>query len=254
MLFQESTNVVIKLLLGILFSSINFLYAQTIPDWENPDVNGINKEKPHAFTFQVEEKTNNSMLQSLNGIWKFKWSPDPQSRPVDFYAENYLTENWDNILVPGNYSIIDWYGHGPYENYHDRKTGSLIGLYHSALANFAVPYPAPQNNANRCDVRWFSLSPSNSEIFEVTGLQPLNFRAWPYTEDDLENIGHDYQLPKRDFTNLNIDLNIHEVGGDDTWGSKTMENTPIQGINLITLVLLCNILENNSLYKMNHIG
>ncbi len=23
--------------------------------------------------------------------------------------------------------------------------------------------------------------------------------------------------------NLNIDLNIHGVGGDDTWGSKTME-------------------------------
>lgn len=30
------------------------------------------------------------------------------------------------------------------------------------------------------------------------------------------------QLPARDFINLNIDLNIHGVGGDDTWGAKTM--------------------------------
>ncbi|HVW99564.1 MAG TPA: hypothetical protein VHA52_03860, partial [Candidatus Babeliaceae bacterium] len=79
--------------------------AQTINDWENPDVSGINKEKPHAYSFLFEEKANNPLIQSLNGIWKFKWSPDPQSRPVDFYKENYSTENWDDILVPGNWEL-----------------------------------------------------------------------------------------------------------------------------------------------------
>jgi beta-galactosidase len=127
------------------------------------------------------------------------------------------------VRIPENYCTIDWYGRGPYENYPDRKTGSLIGLYCSTLENFVVPYPAPQDNANRCDVRWFSLSAQNNETIKITGLQPLNFRAWPYTEDDLENTRHDYQLPKHDFINLNIDLNIHGVGGDDTWGAKTME-------------------------------
>lgn len=127
------------------------------------------------------------------------------------------------VRIPDNFSTIDWYGRGPFENYPDRKTASLIGLYHSELENFVVPYPAPQDNANRCDVRWFSLSAQNNQIIKVTGLQPLNFRAWPYTEDDLENTRHDYQLPTRDFINLNIDLNIHGVGGDDTWGAKTME-------------------------------
>jgi len=127
------------------------------------------------------------------------------------------------VRIPENYSTINWYGRGPFENYPDRKTGSLIGIYHSALENFTVPYPAPQDNANRCDVRWFSLSTQNGSAIKITGLQPLNFRAWPYTENDLENTRHDFQLPKRDFINLNIDLNIHGVGGDDTWGAKTME-------------------------------
>ena len=45
------------------------------------------------------------IIHSLNGIWKFKWSPDPQSRPADFYTENYSTDNWDNIVVPGNWEI-----------------------------------------------------------------------------------------------------------------------------------------------------
>jgi beta-galactosidase len=127
------------------------------------------------------------------------------------------------VRLPQEYNIVDWYGRGPYENYPDRKTGSLLGVYHSQLSNFILPYPAPQDNANRCDVRWFSLSTQNSKVIKLTGLQPLCVRAWPYTEEDLENTSHDYQLPSRDFINLNIDLNIHGVGGDDTWGAKTME-------------------------------
>jgi len=127
------------------------------------------------------------------------------------------------VRIPRDYATIDWYGRGPYENYPDRKTGSLIGLYHSSLTNFITPYPAPQDNANRCDVRWFSFSAQNKTAIKITGLQPLCFRAWPYSEDDLEGATHDYQLPVREFINVNIDLNIHGVGGDDTWGAKTMD-------------------------------
>ncbi len=125
--------------------------------------------------------------------------------------------------IPENFRDIDWYGRGPYENYPDRKTASLIGCYHSQLNNFITPYPAPQDNANRCDTRWFSFSTQNNKTIKLSGLQPLCFRAWPYTEEDLETAQHDYQLPHRDFININVDLNIHGVGGDDTWGAKTME-------------------------------
>ncbi|OQP63928.1 beta-galactosidase [Niastella vici] len=127
------------------------------------------------------------------------------------------------VRIPENYSTIDWYGRGPYENYPDRKTGSLIDLYRSQLANFITAYPAPQDNANRCDVRWLAMSAQSKGSIKITGLQPLCFRAWPYTEEDLEVTKHDYELPIRDFINLNIDLNIHGVGGDDTWGAKTMD-------------------------------
>ncbi len=91
------------------------------------------------------------------------------------------------MRVPENYRSIDWYGRGPYENYPDRKTASLIGLYNSQLANFITHYPAPQDNANRCDVRWFAVSTETKKVIKITGLQPLCFRAWPYTEEDLEN-------------------------------------------------------------------
>ncbi|HLP06288.1 MAG TPA: glycoside hydrolase family 2 TIM barrel-domain containing protein, partial [Paludibacter sp.] len=87
------------------FFSINNIKPQTINNWENPDINGQNKEKPHVYTFLAEEKACNPIIRSLNGIWKFKWSPDPQSRPADFYTEGYSTEKWDNILVPVNWEL-----------------------------------------------------------------------------------------------------------------------------------------------------
>jgi beta-galactosidase len=127
------------------------------------------------------------------------------------------------VRIPADFNSIAWYGRGPYENYPDRKTGSLIGIYNSKLENFITPYPAPQDNANRGDVRWIALNTQDNRMIKISGLQPLCFRAWPYTEEDLETTKHDYQLPVRDFINLNIDLNIHGVGGDDTWGAKTME-------------------------------
>jgi len=55
---------------------------------------------------------------------------------------------------------------------------------------------------------------------KMTGLQLLCFRAWPYAEEDLKPARHDYELPTHDFINLNVDLNIHGVGGDDSWWCK----------------------------------
>jgi len=127
------------------------------------------------------------------------------------------------MRIPHTFDFVKWYGRGPFENYPDRKTAALIGLYESTLANFVTNYAVPQDNANRCDVRWFTLTDQNGLSIKVTGLQPLCFRAWPYGEDDLEKARHPFDLPNRDFINLNIDLNIHGVGGDDSWGAPTME-------------------------------
>jgi len=133
------------------------------------------------------------------------------------------------MQIKDKFNYIKWYGRGPFENYPDRKTAAIIGLYESKLENFVTNYAVPQDNANRCDVRWVTLEDQNRNSINIEGLQPLCFRAWPYNEDDLEKANHPFDLPRRDFINLNIDLNIHGVGGDDSWGAPTMEKYTIPG-------------------------
>ena len=133
------------------------------------------------------------------------------------------------MAIPKEYADITWYGRGPQENYWDRKTSAFYGIYEKPLSEFITHYISPQDNSNRCDVRWFRFQDKNGTGVEIEGLQPLSFRAWPYTEDDLEKAKHDYELPDRDFINLNIDYKVHGVGGNNSWGKKTLPQYTIDG-------------------------
>ena len=114
------------------------------------------------------------------------------------------------------------------ENYPDRKTGYFIGNYRMPLIDFIVDYAMPQDNSNRSDVRWFALS-DGSNVLKVTALQEMNFRVWPYSEEDLEAAKHPQDLPERDYVNVNFDYKIHGVGGNDGWGARTMDAYTIDG-------------------------
>lgn len=37
---------------------------------------------------------------SLNGTWKFHWSPTPSQTPKGFQENAYSVEDWDDITVP----------------------------------------------------------------------------------------------------------------------------------------------------------
>ena len=123
------------------------------------------------------------------------------------------------------YDNVTWYGRGPWENYPDRKLSAMVNEYTLPLSKFCVDYIRPQDNGNRCDVRWLELSAQNSRI-RIDGCQPLCIRAWDYGEEDL-TVGHPYELKHHDFINLNIDLNLHGVGGVDTWGGRTLDKYTI---------------------------
>ena len=82
-------------------------------EWENLDVVSVNTEPPRAtfyhFNSEAEAKKNNydnsENYQSLNGTWKFHFSETPDSRPEDFYKQNYDASGWDEIEVPGDWQL-----------------------------------------------------------------------------------------------------------------------------------------------------
>lgn len=112
-------------------------------------------------------------------------------------------------------------------HYPDRKRSVFIGIYETSLKDYETDYVHPQDNGNRCDVRWFEIA-SPAGKFRIDGNQPLCIRAWDYGEEDL-GVRHPNELPRGRFVNLNIDLDIHGVGGADTWGKRTLAPYTIDG-------------------------
>lgn len=133
------------------------------------------------------------------------------------------------LAVPEQYQHVRWYGRGPHETYWDRKTGGEIALHAGSVEELIHPYVRPQDNANRSDVRWFTITNVEGRGLKFAGTTPICFAVWPYTAHDLEQATHDYQLPRRDQITVNVDHQLHGVGGDNSWGARTHEQYTLPG-------------------------
>ncbi|MBO7115707.1 MAG: DUF4981 domain-containing protein [Prevotella sp.] len=132
------------------------------------------------------------------------------------------------MRLPADFTQIKYYGRGPWENYPDRKGSAFIGIYETLLKDYETEYIHPQDNGNRCDIRWFEIS-SPKQKLRIDGGQPICIRAWDYGEEDLIGVRHPNDIQRGRFVNLNIDLTLHGVGGADTWGKHTLPQYTIDG-------------------------
>lgn len=71
--------------------------------WKDPNVSGVNR-LPMTATLDDGE----AMRLSLSGMWKFRFNPDMNSRPTDFYSAGYDDSSWEEIPVPGLWDINGW--------------------------------------------------------------------------------------------------------------------------------------------------
>ena len=131
------------------------------------------------------------------------------------------------MRVPSGYDNVSWTGRGPWENYPDRKLGALYGQYTLPVGEYMTDYVYPQDNSNRTDVDKLLLTGQGLPALSITecGMyflpEGFNARIWNYSEDDLEKARHGYELPERDYLNINLDSEIIGVGGNDAWGART---------------------------------
>ena len=129
--------------------------------------------------------------------------------------------------LPEKYSNFTWYGRGPWENYVDRNTASLIGLYKSTVAEQFHQYIRPQETGNKTDVRWLTLTDDKGFGLKVTGCQPVNATALNYLAEDLDagiakRNQHPVDVVPHHETYLSVDLFQRGVGGLNSWGAQPM--------------------------------
>ena len=208
-------------------------FAKRVAPWEkvgeNRQLKSIKVSSSKGITFikcayTLPVGADYELCYSINSVGDIKVEADYRPTQADIPL---IPKFGMRMRLTSDFDKVEYYGRGPWENYPDRKLGYDIGHYTMPLADFQVDYVRPQDNGNRCDVRWLTLS-SDGCSMRIDGGQALCIRAWDYGEENL-NVKHPYELKRGDFVNLNIDLNIHGVGGADTWGKRTLPEYTIDG-------------------------
>jgi beta-galactosidase len=125
--------------------------AQDLPDWENPAVFAVNKERPHATfythrdlkTALTASREDSQNILSLDGVWKFHWVGNPKDRPLDFFEAGYDDSDWDNISVPSCWEM-EGFGQPIYTNirYPHKTDPPFIGDY-NPVGSYRTTFELP---------------------------------------------------------------------------------------------------------------
>ncbi len=124
------------------------------------------------------------------------------------------------MTLPAGFERLTWLGPGPQESYCDRKD-ARVGIYRGSIdTQFYRDYTEPGESGNKADVRWIALTNNKGVGLLATSVDPLlSANALHYGTEDLNAGKHAFELPRRDYITLNLDLKQQGVGGDDSWGA-----------------------------------
>lgn len=126
---------------------------------------------------------------------------------------------------------LRWYGEGPEECYIDRRKGAHLNVYEGDVRNQLTPYLRPQEAGSRTGVRWAEVTDDRGRGLRMECADGMEFSALPWTPFEVENALHHTELPPIHRTILRPALMRRGVGGDDSWGARTLDryHLPTEG-------------------------
>lgn len=107
---------------------------------------------------------------------------------------------------------VAYYGLGPWENYPDRRDGVSLGWYRSSIANLSEHYIKPQTMADRGALRELILDRPFQDALRLQIEGDVSFSLSRYTDADLMNANHEWQLEPRPYLCLHLDGALRGVG------------------------------------------
>ncbi|HKL20640.1 MAG TPA: hypothetical protein VJ904_02470, partial [Tichowtungia sp.] len=98
-----------------------------------------------------------------------------------------------------------------------RKT-ERIGVFCGTVDEQWVEYPRPQENGNKTDVRWVSLTDANGDgLLFTAGDRPLSVGARYYSTATMEASAYSFEMQRAEDLFLNIDYGQQGVAGVNSW-------------------------------------
>ena len=138
------------------------------------------------------------------------------------------------MAMPGEYSTLEYFGNGPFENYADRNSSALIGHYVQRVEDqYHYGYVRPQESGTKTEIKWMKILDDNGAGFEITSDVRFSASALPFSVEqlDVRTLGNDqaHSLELKSMahenkrslgkTYVNFDLRQMGLGCVNSWGA-----------------------------------
>jgi beta-galactosidase len=109
-------------------------------------------------------------------------------------------------------SHVEYYAHGPLSNSNDRLDGAPLGRYSTTVGEMGEHYAKPQSTGNREGLRELMLTDAEGHGLRIETEGDVNFSALPWTDADLMNAMHEWELKPRPYTVVHLDGAMRGIG------------------------------------------
>ena len=147
------------------------------------------------------------------------------------------------MAMPGAFSVFEFFGLGPHENYIDRASSALMGHYVQHVNDqYHYGYARPQESGTKTQIRWMKVLDDNGAGFEITSDVKFSASVLPFSWQELDvrtigtNQAHSLELKAKAHENdrsygktwVNFDLMQQGLGCINSWGAWPLEQHRIK--------------------------
>ncbi len=133
------------------------------------------------------------------------------------------------MFLPKAMSEVTYCGLGPVESYIDKRWASYHGLFHTEVRNMHEDYIYPQENGSHYDCDYVIVSNERVSLTAVSE-KTFSFHASVYTQEELTEKLHNYELEESPYTILCLDYRQSGVGSNSC-GPQLLEKYQLKEEN-----------------------
>lgn len=148
-----------------------------------------------------------------------RWTIDAQGRidaSLDCRRDTrfpWLPRFGVRLFLPKDFASVEYFGYGPYESYLDKHQASHLGVYAQAVDAMHEDYLKPQENSSHCGCRYVTLT-DGAYSLTASSETPFSMNVSPYTQEELAEKKHNYELTKSGHTVFCLDYKMSGVGSN----------------------------------------
>ena len=123
----------------------------------------------------------------------------------------YLPRFGYRIWLPESFDTCRYFGFGPYEAYCDKHRACYISSFEQNIDEMFTDYLKPQENGARFGTKFCRVS-DEKNVLGIRSDQGFSFNFSRYSDKQLENAAHNFELEKSGYSILSLDYKQSGVG------------------------------------------